>query len=185
MRINDYKYNISNIKGKYIIVSPLSLKTFFSVNLLKNTLKVLIYKRDLNFISLILKNLLKKRVITNSIEHYAGGQWWALKNSTLDRILNFIDKNPNYLKYHEFTFAPDEMFFQSILAHLAKNDNSIKFKDSITYLNWHKLNCELPVTFTTNDFNELTSQPKNKLFARKFDNAIDENILNKLDQLKT
>ena len=50
----------------------------------------------------------------------------------------------------------------------------------LTYVNWERVEEELPVTFTSTDFNELAQQT-NFLFARKFDMDVDAQILDLLD----
>mgnify|MGYP000930506054 CR=1 FL=1 len=47
-------------------------------------------------------------------------------------------------------------------------------------MNWERKGVPLPVLFTQNDFEELTSQ-KEYFFARKFDMDVDTDILDKLD----
>ncbi|MNR59552.1 hypothetical protein D3C85_1808260 [compost metagenome] len=47
-------------------------------------------------------------------------------------------------------------------------------------MNWSRKNCDLPVTFTSSDFEELQDNPE-KLYARKFDIELDDEILNKID----
>jgi hypothetical protein len=181
-RINQYKYNLSNQRGKYIFFPLLYSKHFFSKETLKSIVKIIIYRKRPKFILTILSNLLRKRKYAINIVPYAGGQWWALTNKTVFKILNFIDENSSYLDYHRYTYLPDEIFFQCILMHLKKVDTEIKTKDAITYVNWFRKNCSLPVTFSHEDIEELSSQPEHKLFARKFDFEYDVEIIQKLDK---
>ena len=100
---------------------------------------------------------------------------------TTEKVMHFLDKNKSFIKYHKYTLCPDEIFFQSIINHLLKNDDRIKVLDSLTYANWERKNTPLPVTFTSSDFDEVVSQPEWKLFGRKFDMDLDVKILDKLD----
>lgn len=124
--------------------------------------------------------LLKKKKIPKYLTHPSGGdQWWALPFETVQFILNFLDEHPDYLEFMKFTFCPDEMFFHSIiLSYIDKQ----KIKPTQTYVNWSRKGCVLPVTFTSNDFDEL-SNVNNKLFARKFDYDLDKVILNKIESI--
>jgi hypothetical protein len=50
------------------------------------------------------------------------------------------------------------------------------------YVNWHKLDYEFPAVFGIKDTMELLNAKQNeKLFARKFDEAADDKILDFLD----
>ena len=108
---------------------------------------------------------------------FGGGQWWALPMSKIRSILEFLDDHPNYLRYHQYTLLPDEIFFHSIMATL---DGPVA--PSLTYVNWDRKNTPLPVTFETEDLEELKLASVGKLFARKFDITIDSTILDFLDQ---
>jgi hypothetical protein len=109
---------------------------------------------------------------------YGGSNWWALPNETVKLIFDFLEVHPDYMEYHRFTHCPDEVFFNSIVANLIDTDF---IEQSLTYTNWERKNCPLPVTFGFDDFEELRFQP-HKLFARKFDDSFDSKILNKIDQ---
>ncbi len=66
--------------------------------------------------------------------------------------------------------------------HLKESGVPIKIDESLTYVNWSRQNCPLPVTFEANDFDELFEQPPKKIFARKFDMEFDHQILNRIDK---
>lgn len=183
IRLNFYKYNLSNERGKYIWFSSKMDHSFLSTNFIKNIIKIMLFKRDINFIKEIIANFNKKRIIPFDMIPYAGGQWWSLTFETTSKIIDFIDKNPALYEYNKYSLLPDETFFQTIIKHLSLKDSTIKIKDSTTYANWSRKNCDLPVTFNDTDFNELTSLPINKLFARKFDFDYNQEIINLLDQI--
>ena len=65
--------------------------------------------------------------------------------------------------------------------HGRRSLSPINIEQSLTYVNWTRKNCSLPVTFVINDFDELNRLPEFKLFARKFDIKLDMEILDKLD----
>lgn len=183
IRLNYYKYNLSNNRGKYILFSSKFDKSFFSLNCIKNIIKIILYKRDLKFIKEIISNFNKERCIPENLTPYAGAQWWALTYQTAIKVVNFIEKNPSFYSYNEYSLLPDETFFQTIIKHLSITDSSIKIKESLTYTNWSRDNCDLPVTFNDSDIDELTGQPENKLFARKFDYNYNKEIFNLLDKI--
>ena len=95
----------------------------------------------------------------------------------LSFIIDFTEKNPDYLEYHKFTHVPDEIFFQSIIS---SNFPKSRIKPSVTYVNWNRKGCELPVTFSLSDLDELKNNQY--LFARKFDQNISFDLLNIIDK---
>ena len=112
---------------------------------------------------------------------YAGSQWWAFKENTFYILLDYIQEKRQLLEdYYQYTSCPDEIYFHSILVNLQATHKEIKIKPSLTYVNWERKGVPLPVLFTQNDFEELTSQ-KEYFFARKFDMDVDTDILDKLD----
>jgi hypothetical protein len=171
-RIEKYNFHPSE---KRVLISLPSIyeKSFYTRVNLKNLKKVLLSHEKLK-----LFNLLKKRSFPKYLSPYGGSNWWALPIETIHHINSFIETHPDYLSYHNLSHCPDEIFFHSILfAHFEPNS----IAESVTYVNWSRKNCPLPVTFTNDDFMEITSN--NKLFARKFDIQQDSEILDKIDSI--
>ncbi len=123
--------------------------------------------------------LLKKRTFPNYLEPYGGGQWWCLTTTLIEKILTFVDENPDYLHYPTYSLIPDELFFQSIVHYLLNGETDL-LMDSITFVDWERKNSIGAPTFTLSDFELLQSQPENKLSARKFDVTFDTEILKKV-----
>ncbi|MCD0473689.1 beta-1,6-N-acetylglucosaminyltransferase [Flavobacterium sp. EDS] len=175
-RIEKYKFNLSSRKEDFIQIGSILEADFFT----KETLKKIYRLIRVGRYDFILK-VLKRRKYPNYIKPYGGSQWWALTTQTAEKIIQFVDEYPDFVKYHTYSLIPDEMFFQSIIMYLIEENNKIKIMPFLTYVNWEKKNCDLPVTFSTADFEELISQSDYKLFARKFDSNISEVILDKID----
>jgi hypothetical protein len=146
----------------------------------KATLKHFL-KRRITF-SQFMRISFKKRNLDLKMKFYGGSQWLAMNITDLTKMNNYIKLNKNELfRFFNDSLVPDEFFFHSIIMHLKKIGNLINIDQSLTYVNWSRKNCPLPVTFGLNDFNELIEQPSIKLFARKFDIEFDENILDRID----
>lgn len=171
-KTESYKFNLSAERGHSITfrkVSKASIKAFF-----KGTISL----RQLCL-------LRKKRKLKLNLKQYGGSAWWAFNHETLEKMHTFIKNNyaPLY-DYYQYTTCPDEIFFQTIAKHLSEQDPSIQLLPSFTYVNWVRfINDPSSVTFTINDFEELKSQPYNKLFARKFDITLDKSIFDALDKM--
>ncbi|PKH67680.1 hypothetical protein CXF59_07175 [Flavobacterium sp. ALD4] len=175
-RVTRYKFNLSGKKEDFVQIGSILESDFFA----KKTFKKIYRLIKAGRFDFILK-ILKKREFPTYIKPYGGSQWWALTTQTTEKVIDFVVKNPDYVDYHVYSLLPDEMFFQSIIMYLVEKKNDIKIMPFLSYANWEKKNCALPVTFTSADFEELSSQPSSKLFARKFDISIDEEILDKID----
>lgn len=111
---------------------------------------------------------------------FYGSQWWGLTAKTCQEIINFLQEHPAYLEYHEYSFIPDEFFFQTILLNF-KHFKKEQFIDhNLHFIKW-KDGSPHPNILTINDYDEISVSER--LFARKFDTSIDSKILDRLDYL--
>jgi len=98
----------------------------------------------------------------NNIFH--GQQWWALSNNCVTYILNYVDNNPQYIKFFKNSYCPDESFFQTIVGN---STFKTKANHKTTFAIWTEK--EKPAILNTE---KLKSIPKDEtkgfLFARKF-----------------
>lgn len=134
----------------------------------------------------IFHNILKlyfplPRVFPNYLKPYGGSSLFSLTPVTLKYILDFVDNHPDYIKFHEYSLLPDEMFFQTILL----NSNNEKMLSDIVcndllYVDWTKPVKPLPAILKKEDFSAIISS--NKLFGRKFDSTVDSEILDMIDE---
>jgi hypothetical protein len=174
-RIESYRINLS-----YKRYDALSLYPKFKLRLIKRFFLGQISLIELFKISFI------HRKLDLDLKYYGGSQWWAMDISYLSMMYDYVNKNRRKLfSFFKYSYTPDEFFFHSITMHLfGENNDQIQIHDSITYVDWKRKNCILPVTFTSEDFDELMRLPDYKLFARKFNTDIDEKILHMIDHKK-
>ncbi|TVP99549.1 MAG: hypothetical protein EA359_16910 [Balneolaceae bacterium] len=167
-----YRFNISSKKGDFVLLKGLNKKSVYHL-----------LKRNITFFDFL--RIQKKRKLNIDMEFCGGSQWWAMNINMLNKIYTFVNDNKsNLFKYFQHSHCSDEFFFHSIINHLSKVDTSIKIEKSICYANWSRKKAnERPVTFRTEDLDELFRQPDYKLFARKFDIEMDEKILDLIDEL--
>jgi hypothetical protein len=120
---------------------------------------------------------------------YLGSQWWVMKRDTAVKVLDFVEKNPKFLRAFRWTYIPDEMFFQTILvSFLGESKISQEHLHFIEgfglprdYLRLKILNRNGIRNLGVADFEKLKSS--RALFARKFDATVDSKILDLLDGL--
>lgn len=176
-RINYYKINKSSKRGDFALLPSVFQKEFYTAGTIV-LIKELLIARKFSFVF----KVFRKRKFPQYLKPYGGDQWWALPIETVKKIIEFIDNNPDYLNYHKYSLLPDEMFFHSIFMSFNKDRKLLMRQPSVTYVNWSRPERSLPVTFTENDFEELSTLPGDKLFARKFDIDKDQLILDLLDR---
>lgn len=172
-RLKYYKINYSKERYDFHLVPTIFDRTFYSsknlfeiIKLIKSKKRKALFKimktRDLPFCS------------------YRGEVWWALNLTTIKLILSFIENHPFFLEFHNDTLSSDEFFFHTILSQI-QSENDLKIQNTLTYTNWNKKNETNPKTFKHSDLSELLKAKSKFLFARKFDEFKDIEILNSLD----
>jgi hypothetical protein len=122
---------------------------------------------------------IKPREFPKGLVPYGGFAHWQITAESAKEILDFVDKRPEYLKFHKYSWVPDELFFQTILLN-SKNDAILDsfINNDLTYYKWIKNKPQAEI-LRVNDYDEIISS--NKLFARKFDLCIDSQILDMID----
>lgn len=175
-RISKYKINKSSKRGHFLLLPSIFEKEFYK----SETAGKLNFLRKTGRAGEIL-NIFRKRRFPKYLKPYGGSVYWAFPNTTLKKIIQFLQEHPDYLEYYRHSLCADEIFFHSILKNLQKYDNRIIIQPSLTYVNWKRKKGPLPVTFVKADLEELKTAAKKKIFARKFDSELDEKILDLID----
>ena len=106
---------------------------------------------------------------------YAGSQWWMLSAPVCRWLLDFCEAYPRIIPFFRRTLVPDEMFFQTLLAHSAFA--SQLQADPLRLILWPE-GAWSPRTMTEDDIPQLLAS--SALFARKF--APDGHVSTLLDQ---
>jgi hypothetical protein len=138
--------------------------------------------RALNEMLRVRTALKESRHFPSYVNPYGGSQWWNLSRAAVDHILDFLGAHPDYRRYHAHTLAPDEMFFQSILcgADSAKENEIIN--NTLRFMCWPEKESH-PRILSVDDLPAMLESQS--LFGRKFDAAVDEDVLTRLTELVT
>jgi hypothetical protein len=172
-RIHHYNFHPYKSSTNNIEIPSVFNKLFYRKRTLKQIFRLL-FSKQWHKMYLLFFN----REFPKNMTPFGGSQWWALPMETIKIIHSYVEKNPDYLKYHKNTQVPDEIFFHSII--LSKILNN-KIEPSLTYVKWPKEEeVTSPITFTINDLEELKNS--GALFARKFDIDYDESVLDEIDK---
>lgn len=115
------------------------------------------------------------------MEPYAGSQWWILCRQTVGDLLNFLNKNPQVEHYFRNTWIPDELFFQTVVKHVATK-SSVHINYNYRAIIWPKSQgkqfVQSPKILTETDWEYL--KKSEALFARKFDEEKSRSLVEKL-----
>jgi len=127
----------------------------------------------------LVSSILPERKFPMEIQLYGGpyAAYWILSMDAAVYLHSLLSKKDKLYWFFKHTWAPDEFLFNTILM------NS-PFRDTIVNENYHYFSWEhgqsRPSILSVEDF--LTLQQSLKFFARKFDPAVDEKILDLIDE---
>jgi hypothetical protein len=107
-------------------------------------------------------------------DFYGGANWINLTKECVERIFEYLKSDTKYINRYKWTRCTDEIFFQTIIHQI--NDLNIK-NDSLRYIDGES-GPEYPRTLRINDYEKIMSTEN--LFARKFDETVDMEIINKI-----
>jgi hypothetical protein len=121
-----------------------------------------------------ISTVIRKRRFLEGVTSYIGGQWMILTRDFCD----FMCHSSEVKKFEDFyrhTLIPDESFFQTVLMNTSFNGPIINDdKRAIIWIPDGTIKLR-PKTFTQADLGFLLTG--NNLFARKFDDKVDPNLL--------
>lgn len=96
--------------------------------------------------------------------HFYGGQQWMVLNAeAVDYLIRFVDDHPQIWAVFRHSFAPDELFIQTILC----NNKSLKILNKPTHYVRFKGFGSSPEYLSTEELAELKNN-REFLFARKY-----------------
>lgn len=149
--------------------------------------------------------LLKKHKLSGKLRRksyakialYHGSQWFCLSTKAIEYVIDFINRNPDYIKYMKYTHCPDEIFFTSIIKSSPYSEKiSFDFErktrqssiylhtvQGIHYIDWSEVSNDRgsPRVLTMRDKDAIHNT--NALFARKFDHNESIYLLEYIDKL--
>ena len=101
------------------------------------------------------------RRIPADLDIRIGSQWWCLRRPTVEKMLDFIDRRRDVVRFFRRTWIPDETFFQTLAFHLVPEGEILN--RTPTFLMFSDYG--MPVNFYNDHYDLLVSQ--DYLFARK------------------
>jgi len=111
-----------------------------------------------------------------NVRMYGGSQWWCLSRPAVDAVVRFFDRESTLSQLFSRMLLPDEHFVQTILMNSRLKErvmnNNLRFID---FVGAH------PRVLQTNDYDMLIKQEA-MFWARKFDDSVDSEVLDRLDE---
>jgi hypothetical protein len=118
-----------------------------------------------------------RRSFPNGLKPYGGSSYWCLSRDCVEYVYRFIHRNRPFVNYFKYVNVPDEIFFQTILMNSPLAMSVVN--DDLRYVVWSVPDSGSPEVLRMGDFEQIARSPK--LFARKFDTTIDEQVLDRID----
>lgn len=122
--------------------------------------------------------LLPQRKMPNNLIAVGRSQWFTITSQHAKYIVTYLQENQNVKRFFELTWGSDEFVFQTILFNSIYQKDMVN--DNLRYIDWSEKKAS-PKTLTMNDLQNLVES--GKLFARKFNEHVDNHIMDKLDKL--
>lgn len=126
-------------------------------------------------------NSIFRRRFPNSFKPFGGSSYWCLSRACIEYLYGFISNHRRYLNFFRYVDVPDELFFQTILLNSSLAGSIVN--DDARFISWKDITSGSPAILDRSDFANLVSSPK--LFARKFDQTVDSEILDMIDRAIT
>jgi hypothetical protein len=103
---------------------------------------------------------------------YGGSTWVSLSYSGMEYAVDYAEKNPKFMKSLEWTFAPEEIYFQTVLMQSPFRKDVVK--EHLFYIDWDFRNGNSPAHLDISDLEKLKAS--DKLFVRKIQAPISDGL---------
>lgn len=126
-----------------------------------------------------------KKPRPHCIDHVCwGSAYWALTPACAAHILDFVKREPGFVRWARSSFAVDEHFFHTIVcasSFLKSSDGLFPYQGSKTYemASLHLVHESMRKVFTEKDLDEL--RRSDKFFVRKLMSGHSDALLDRLD----
>jgi hypothetical protein len=119
-----------------------------------------------------------RRRFPAGLHPFGGSSYWCLASDCVRYVHRFVTANARFVNFFRHVDVPDELFFQTILLNSPLRDRIVN--DNLRYIDWRDPTSGSPAVLTSPDLPAM--QASAKLFARKFDAAVDGTVLDLIDE---
>jgi Core-2/I-Branching enzyme len=117
-----------------------------------------------------------RRRLPHGLAPFGGGAYWCFARPLVDYVQRFVTTSRDYVRFFEHVLIPDELFFQTLIMNSPLRDSVVN--DNLRYLDWSRE--PAPAVLGVGDLDRMLGSEK--LFARKFDETVDRDVLDRLDE---
>lgn len=129
------------------------------------------------------------RRLPRGIRPYGGSMYWALTADAARQVLDACARRPELVRFYRSTWIPDEMFVPTVVMNSAARERVAD--EALTYIRWPERGGRHPALLDASELERLRAaadgpsdvggRARAKLFARKFDQEVAPEILDRLD----
>ncbi|MFF2446720.1 beta-1,6-N-acetylglucosaminyltransferase [Neobacillus sp. NPDC058068] len=107
---------------------------------------------------------------------YKGSQWFTVPYDAAKYIIQFLDENEWFYNYFEHSLVPDQWFFHTLI--MNSQYKTAVMDNNLLFLKWGETlsSQNSPQDLTSEDIPLI--EESNGYFARKFDENIDDSVIN-------
>ena len=118
-----------------------------------------------------------RRRLPADLTFYGGSAYWTLSRECVQYVTDFVRRNTALVEFFRHVLIPEEIFFQTVLLdsplkHRVMNDNQ-------RYISWPS-GSHHPRILLRENLMEI--EKSGKLFARKFDMDVDQEVMDLIDE---
>lgn len=131
------------------------------------------------FVEKIVNNILPKRKFPCSLELYGSSKssWWTISGDCAKHVADKLTGDKKIWRFLKFCWGTDEFIIPSVIMNSEFKKSVVN--DNLRYIDWSEGNAR-PKLLGIADFD--TIKKSGMIFARKFDAAVDHQILDKIDR---
>lgn len=171
---NNIYMNYFPAKGMYKSGEPIIMwqKFYFYYDLIN---RKTIFGKIFHRISIIVQLLLRIDKIKKyniNLQLFQGSNWMDLPRYAVEYLLDFYEKNENYLEFFSTGFCSDEFWIQTVLCNSEFRSKIVQ--DNHRYIDWHERNGSYPAILDSSDIDKI--QKGNYHFIRKVDNKYSKEL---------
>lgn len=121
-----------------------------------------------------------RRGVPRQVRHlYGGSAWFSLTRNCVGEVIRYTHKHPSLLRRFKFTFAPDELYFQTVVRHIDFAQKQVG-QGNLRHIHWRQDGDNHPIVFNEGHFYELSSSEA--MFGRKFCMGESGKVMDLLDK---
>ena len=120
------------------------------------------------------------RKIPEELELHKGSMWWALSRQAVEYVHDALRERAGLKPYFRYAGIPDETMYPSLL--LSPSFNGRVVQDNLLFEVWERPGDPHPRILGKGDLEQMLNS--SKLFARKFDERVDGEVLDLIDRYR-